>query len=487
MSSFRNQHFKHKRTTTEGNKPSAFEDGTAAVSGNEGEGSFQSLPGPPLRVEPEGEDAAAGREVARQEKTTDSDEHVLEFVEEVVENKGTPPSGDIPPDISSFQSSVKINEVLEGPINNPPQETWRGDFPGGYDEDRALLPSLQKETTKFNLGDPLAKTVLGHLELLEGLSRSLDKEYKNGVCKCWKHIAEHFDIERDDYQNFRCNQVHSPTEAMFDYLESSRPETTIGKVKEGLQSIGIQDVVDVLIEYQNSNQTLNDETLMSSLFDSYPDVTGKMAFLLDRQKVGLKNWYHLAVKLKIPRNTIKTFGTSNSENPTKRLFEILKVHKRNFTQMPIVELISRLENMERRDVINVIHKSTKVTDGSLIKDLMGDVNIMDDVHNLLNQKQRTNKIQGWKHLGESFGIEQGILDDLSPKEDLEGPTEVLFLHLQAKKPTLKIEDFIRALHSIERDDVFTLLNAYLPDGCTDNLLASCHCERCQKSTPLGTT
>jgi len=47
------------------------------VSGNEGEGSFQSLPGPPLRVEPEGEDAAAGREVARQEKTTDSDEHVL--------------------------------------------------------------------------------------------------------------------------------------------------------------------------------------------------------------------------------------------------------------------------------------------------------------------------------------------------------------------------------------------------------------------------
>jgi len=68
MSSFRNQHFKHKRTTTEGNKPSAFEDGTAAVSGNEGEGSFQSLPGPPLRVEPEGEDAAAGREVARQEK-----------------------------------------------------------------------------------------------------------------------------------------------------------------------------------------------------------------------------------------------------------------------------------------------------------------------------------------------------------------------------------------------------------------------------------
>lgn len=93
---------------------------------------------------------------------------------------------------------------------------------------------------------------------------------------------------------------------------------------------------------------------------------------------------------------------------------------------------------------------------------MGDVNIMDDVHNLLNQKQRTNKIQGWKHLGESFGIEQGILDDLSPKEDLEGPTEVLFLHLQAKKPTLKIEDFIRALHSIERDDVFTLLNAYLP-------------------------
>jgi len=120
------------------------------------------------------------------------------------------------------------------------------------------------------LGDPLAKTVLGHLELLEGLSRSLDKEYKNGVCKCWKHIAEHFDIERDDYQNFRCNQVHSPTEAMFDYLESSRPETTIGKVKEGLQSIGIQDVVDVLIEYQNCEYPINNNNLLQFVSHNVP-------------------------------------------------------------------------------------------------------------------------------------------------------------------------------------------------------------------------
>lgn len=102
------------------------------------------------------------------------------------------------------------------------------------------------------IGDPLAKTILDCLDLLEGLSRCLDKEYKYGSCKCWKHVAEYFDIEEQEYQNFNCSQVHSPTEVMFEYLQTRRPEITIGDVKGGLRLIAREDVVLVLVEYEQS-------------------------------------------------------------------------------------------------------------------------------------------------------------------------------------------------------------------------------------------
>jgi len=104
-----------------------------------------------------------------------------------------------------------------------------------------------------------------------------------------------------------------------------------------------------------------------------------------------------------------------------------------------------------------------VKEGSLIKDLMGDLNIMDDVCDLLNQKPRTNKVLGWKHLGDRFGIKKEILDDLSPiQEELECPTEVLIRYLGGWKPFLTIADFIWAVHMIDRDDALTVLDVYLP-------------------------
>jgi len=105
------------------------------------------------------------------------------------------------------------------------------------------------------LGDALAKAILDCLELLEGLSRSLDKEYKYGACKCWKHAAEYFGIEEEEYQNFKCTLIHSPTEVMFEYLQTCSPEMTVADVKGGLHSIGRQNVIDVLTKYEQSEYT----------------------------------------------------------------------------------------------------------------------------------------------------------------------------------------------------------------------------------------
>ena len=101
--------------------------------------------------------------------------------------------------------------------------------------------------------DPFAKTILCCLVLLEALCRCLDSEYIYGACKCWKHLAEYFGIEEEEYQNFNCNQIQSPTEVMFEFLKTRYPEVTIGDLKDGLCEIGREDVItDVLLKYEKS-------------------------------------------------------------------------------------------------------------------------------------------------------------------------------------------------------------------------------------------
>ena len=100
------------------------------------------------------------------------------------------------------------------------------------------------------LGDFLTKTMLSCLDLLEALCRCLDKEYKYGQCKCWKHLAEFFGISEDEYQKFEYQQILSPTELMFEYLQSTDPDLTIGGLKDGLRQIERLDVISILIKHE---------------------------------------------------------------------------------------------------------------------------------------------------------------------------------------------------------------------------------------------
>ena len=101
---------------------------------------------------------------------------------------------------------------------------------------------------------------------------------------------------------------------------------------------------------------LTDDTFVSSLFDINPDVIGEMAFLLDMQKVGLKNWQSLAAQLDISRKIFKSFETCDTTNPTEQLFKLLKVKKPGLS---IAELVTHLRQIRRPDVINAVKKSAK--------------------------------------------------------------------------------------------------------------------------------
>ena len=103
---------------------------------------------------------------------------------------------------------------------------------------------------------------------------------------------------------------------------------------------------------------------MSSLFNSNPDIIGRIAFLLDGQKVGLETWVQLAEKLGIPKDVSKSFETCTTYNPTEGLFEYLTIH---LPKMTVKELITHLKAMHRLDVVTAIEESDE---GKLVTKLV---------------------------------------------------------------------------------------------------------------------
>lgn len=98
--------------------------------------------------------------------------------------------------------------------------------------------------------DRLSTSVLNNLELLEGLGKILDKEYECADIKCWKHLSEHFGVEAKTYEDFTRSQEHSPTEDLFEYIKTRKPEEfTVGKLEDKLSSIERPDVQDVLLQF----------------------------------------------------------------------------------------------------------------------------------------------------------------------------------------------------------------------------------------------
>ena len=104
-----------------------------------------------------------------------------------------------------------------------------------------------------------------------------------------------------------------------------------------------------------------------------------------------------------------------------------------------------------------------VTESSVIKELVADVEVMEKVCDLLNQINRTTTVSGLRNLGNRLNIKKEILDDLLPSTEVnQSPTEALIRHLGGSNPSLTLVDFIWALHEISRPDVIVLLDEYLP-------------------------
>ena len=113
-----------------------------------------------------------------------------------------------------------------------------------------LIEKKLIKTLPLLVGDPLAESVLNNLELLEGLGKCLDKQYRYGETKCWKHLSEHFGVEAKTYEDFIRNQERSPTEDLFEFQKTRKPkEFTVGWLKAKLSSIERSEVQSILLEF----------------------------------------------------------------------------------------------------------------------------------------------------------------------------------------------------------------------------------------------
>ena len=93
---------------------------------------------------------------------------------------------------------------------------------------------------------------------------------------------------------------------------------------------------------------------------------------------------------------------------------------------------------------------------------MEDLDVMENVCELLNQKQRTKRVKNWSHLGRRYGIKKEYLDDVSSsQEEIVRPTEAIIQHLGGSKPYSTLAELIWAIHFIDRNDALEVLDVYL--------------------------
>jgi len=76
-----------------------------------------------------------------------------------------------------------------------------------------------------------------------------------------------------------------------------------------------------------------------------------IALALDEWSMILGNWSSLALKLGVPRKTLKQFERRSTQSPTNRLFEYLEV---THPQMTLKILKDALGLMNRKDLLTIL-------------------------------------------------------------------------------------------------------------------------------------
>lgn len=85
---------------------------------------------------------------------------------------------------------------------------------------------------------------------------------------------------------------------------------------------------------------------------SQPGLLDEIALALDGTSLTLENWYHLAIKLGVPRKECWKFERLLTQTPTQELFQYLEATR---PQMTLKELKETLLSMKRMDLLTFLN------------------------------------------------------------------------------------------------------------------------------------
>ena len=86
--------------------------------------------------------------------------------------------------------------------------------------------------------------VVDNAILMDELARCLDRTYI--MMKYWKHLAWELNIPPDTQKEFEIYFELSPTVHLFQFLSTSNPQLTIGKLRVALKDIHRNDLIQEL-------------------------------------------------------------------------------------------------------------------------------------------------------------------------------------------------------------------------------------------------
>lgn len=100
---------------------------------------------------------------------------------------------------------------------------------------------------------------------------------------------------------------------------------------------------------------------------------------------------------------------------------------------------------------------------STIETILGNMDAMENVTTMLDLDGK------WQRVGQLYGINQRILDNLKP-DDVQSPTKTMLEYIVKREPTVTMETFLRSLRNIERFDVIEDLKEFFYDDDIDRIL-----------------
>ena len=100
----------------------------------------------------------------------------------------------------------------------------------------------------------------------------------------------------------------------------------------------------------------SDGLLIKDIITPGSELLQTMEVELNREDVpGVKNWKHLACKLKVPNDVLREFAGESTvrKSPTK---EVIQWLADRFPDTTLIDLVQALEKIQRNDAIQIITK-----------------------------------------------------------------------------------------------------------------------------------